>query len=228
MTALRVGVVACFISLAAGCPTSSTTTTPEPAQKATAEQTQKKLNALIEKSSLASASPDERRVALRIASLHKLREQMQAVVAQLPKEKEAAEATQEELQGLQARLGDATVKAAMKQAAAELDAAQKSEAASSNPDAAKAKTLLQQAKAIDGQLDAAMHPEPRADGDSMDLRQLKEELARQQRATLQLAAATRAAFRALSVLPQMHRAVAILREHGKRESAPTPPAAPHK
>lgn len=192
------------ISKPAGAPAAAATEASAAAPAAPAPPQDPRLKALIEGTALEDATDEERRLALKIAAVDKVRREMRAILEALPAEKKAAEDLDKRLKAVEGKLDKAEVEKALLASKQEL--LQRLEAGEDNG------SLLARARAIDGKLDGLAQVETPAAGDSETVRQLKTELEKQQRATLGMAAATRVAFRALAVIEQMKVALPKLEE----------------
>lgn len=160
-----------------------------------------RLDALLKGTELEGASDEERRLALKIAALHKLREEMQGILTSLPAKKADAEKMQAEVVALEKDLDPAAVKRVLAEA----------EARFAKEGAAEG-TLLARARGMDEELGRLLENEPPAASDTDTVKALKGELAKQQRATAALGTGTSVAFRALRMLEQMKLALPELRK----------------
>lgn len=190
----------CSVTLSmTGCPaapceaskaTATRPATPEP-ELVPAPQRQ---SGLLGGTAFEDATPEERRLSVKIAALEKLRAEMRTVLDALPAEKAAAQTLEKRLEEVRGRLSNDEVASILKQTHAEVEA---------RLDAAPEGSLLARARGIDRQLDALIAKEEPSSDDAENVQQLKVELTRQQKATRGMAAATRVAFRALSVIERM-------------------------
>lgn len=149
----------------------------------------------------------------RLREIAAARTLLQDVIGQVPDQQQRAEKLQNQLREAKARLGPAVVDAAMANAAKELDNAQKR--AQTNKDLSsldagerRAIELMRTALDVDTKLQAALAPLKEPDRALSDReRQLAQTVAEQQRALSTLATATRMAFRTLTVVEQLRRAL---------------------
>ncbi len=160
-----------------------------------------RLEALLKGSALEDASDEERRLALKIAALRKLRGEIQGILTSLPAQKAGAERMQAEVVQLEKGLEPAAVKRVLDDAAARLQR--------EGPDEG---SVLARAHGIDIELGRLLEKDPPGASDAGLIEALKAELAKEQHETAALGAGAAVAFRALRTLEQMKLALPELRK----------------
>ena len=186
------------LMFATGCPRPVTSTEeslpPEKSSKTTAASTSKE---------------DSAELSAVLKAISAARERLQAVIAQVPANKDLALDLERRLGVLKNRLGDEAVKAEMTRAAQELEAAQATPKSPTLDDGQRrAVALMETAAEVDRALQVALAPlPPAAQNASANARDLRRSAVEQQRALQSMATATRLAFRSLTVVEQLRRAI---------------------
>lgn len=192
-----VGLSACPRPVAPASPQEGqTTTTPAPAK---------------EEAGNASALTQEAN--RRLDEIAQARALLQGVIGQVPEQKKRATELQAQLNEAKVRLGAEKVDAEMKRAARELDQAQRrakapDDRADFDAGERRAIELMRTATEVDATLKRALAPIDKPDrGLTRTESKLLQTVADQQRALSTLSTATRMAFRSLTVVEQLRRAL---------------------